>query len=741
MSQVTRSGWKTIRSVLGESIAKLDSDDPQSIAWFDYQWNLIVGKDLAAVTQVNKYSAKSLFVTISDESWLSALEPLREKIITKVNQHAGSTLLNRIIYQEGCLIGSSIKSPIVDKNLSLLAQNKTKKIKSKAKDENIKDIIDRISNKMQVILPTVILLLISNCATLPTTRSINNIDLSSSYAVKAIEKQSTKTIQNNTDPRSYYYFLMALQTIRDHQFEKASENLRKVIEFNPKAFEFHQQLAINLIRSGKIDEAYEVLEDSLQYFADNPELNMMFGDILAEREDYDRALNHYQRVIQAKVGLPRAYLLSGSIYEVMKQYTLAAAMYLKVTQVEPNNPLGYHYLGRVNIFSGDLEKAKKNLKDALELRPNSLDSRLYLAWVLEVEGEADEAKKEYKTILKLDPLNKKIHERMTSMKSSKLFVDLNSEGYQSAAEEVLGLPEVHLKIGAVYYEQAIYLKALDEFQLLRGKKKIELVYMVIGRAYEALGRIDMAIREINDLMKLQPDSVNLKIYLARLYSINGQTEQTIRLIEEAISIDQQNDTLNHSLALAYIGSNQIDQAIIKMQKAIEIDKSKDFYYFELGALLERTGEFEEAIKYLKQSIDLNPMNSNAHNFLGYMYATHGKSLDKALGHLNKALSIQPKNGYFLDSLGWIYFKKGESEKALSQLKKALVYTSPDPVLYSHLGDIQFSLKNYIEAGKAWKTSLFLTLEKIDDTDSELPDPELPDPEELKRKIQKVESGQ
>ena len=79
MSQVIRSGWKTIRSVLGESIAKLDSDDPQSIAWFDYQWNLIVGKDLAAVTQVNKYSSKSLFITISDGAWLSALEPLRKK--------------------------------------------------------------------------------------------------------------------------------------------------------------------------------------------------------------------------------------------------------------------------------------------------------------------------------------------------------------------------------------------------------------------------------------------------------------------------------------------------------------------------------------------------------------------------------------------------------------------------------------------------------------------------------------
>ena len=119
--------------------------------------------------------------------------------------------------------------------------------------------------------------------------------------------------------------------------------------------------------------------------------------------------------------------------------------------------------------------------------------------------------------------------------------------------------------------------------------------------------------------------------------------------------------------------------------------------------------------------------------MGYIYAEQGKSLDKALVHLNKALSIQPKNGYFLDSLSWIYFKKGEPEKALREIKKAMVYSSPDPVLYSHLGDIHFSLTNYTEAGKAWEKSLFLTLKKIDDIDGEIPNPK-----ELEKKIQKAQ---
>ena len=321
---------------------------------------------------------------------------------------------------------------------------------------------------------------------------------------------------------------------------------------------------------------------------------------------------------------------------------------------------------------------------------------------------------------------------MTAMRGLIMPMDVDSGKYRAAAEEILGAPDVHIKIGAVYYEQGIYLKALDEFQLLQERGEEKEILMVLGRVYEILGRVDKAIQEINRLMKVEPRSVNLLIYLARLHSMNKHPEKTVQLIEEAIKIDQNNSTLYHSLGIAYIATDQLDKAIDAMQKAIAIDKDKDSYYFELGALLERTGEFERAINNIKRSIELNPMHSNAHNFLGYIYAMQGKSLDKALDHLNKALSIQPRNGYFLDSLSWIYFKKGESKKALRELKRAMVYTSPDPVLYSHLGDIHFSLMNYVEAGKAWKTSLFLTLEKVDDVDGELPDPK-----ELEIKIQKA----
>ena len=179
--------------------------------------------------------------------------------------------------------------------------------------------------------------------------------------------------------------------------------------------------------------------------------------------------------------------------------------------------------------------------------------------------------------------------------------------------------------------------------------------------------------------------------------------------------------------------HQDTQALDAIEKAIAINPKRDSYYFERGALLERMGRNEEAIASMKKALEINPNHSNAHNFIGYLYATRNIELDKALEHLEQAISIQPRNGYFLDSLGWIYYKKGDMEQALTHIQRAMVYADPDPVLYDHLGDVYFSMNQYFEARKAWKTSLALTLKKMEN-----PSGEIPAPGQLEEKIRKAD---
>ena len=601
------------------------------------------------------------------------------------------------------------------------------------RNTGLKDIFPRnIMKNLRIPFALAGWMVIANCSTLPTTQVISpDNKLSDSNAVNSRSYELAGSKKVSRSHQSYYHYLLGLMAESKSRFEDAASHYMEVVRHDPEMEGMHEVLAHLLLRSGQIDKLIAVCKESLKRFPKNPVINMILADVLAGREDYYGAIKHYRNVTEVDLRGSRAYLLQGTVYDSLKQYDQAQEMYRQVTMVEPGNPLGHHFLGQSQIRSGDFEAATVSLEKAVSLRPNFIQAREHFAWVLIKQEKFKEAIRELKLLVKLDPRNKKVRAYLENLQ--KISSKETLKEFTQIPDDLENPIDIHLSIAGIFYEQAMYLKALDEFQLTLLKKDRKESRMLMSKIYETLGRLDKAIEEFEKLRKMAPKSVGIIRYAARLYSMNEQPHEAVRLVKKAVEIEPENDSLYHSLSLAYMAVEKYDLAIENMRTAIQLNDKKDSYYFELGALLERRESYSDAIDNMQRAIELNPMHSNAHNFIGYMYALEGQYLDKALGHLKKALSIQPRNGFFLDSLGWIYFKKGESEKALVEIKKAMVYVAPDPVLYDHLGDVHFSLKNYEEASGAWKTSLSLTKVKKDNVDSG----EMPDAKTLTNKIDKV----
>jgi Tfp pilus assembly protein PilF len=108
---------------------------------------------------------------------------------------------------------------------------------------------------------------------------------------------------------------------------------------------------------------------------------------------------------------------------------------------------------------------------------------------------------------------------------------------------------------------------------------------------------------------------------------------------------------------------------------------------------------------MRKVISLDPKHSNALNYLGYTYADLGKNLDEAERLILEALKHKPNDGYITDSLGWVYYKKGEYEKALEYLQKAIGIVPDDPIMLEHLGDAYLKLNDKTNALKFYKKSL------------------------------------
>jgi len=577
------------------------------------------------------------------------------------------------------------------------------------------------------------LLFLANCTTMSEIPGSSSTDLSSSYAVRSFEKKKQLSrALGSRDPRSYYHYLMALNAEKGYQMEQAASHYKEVVQHDPETERFQEKWIRLLLRTGQLEEAVRASQNALSRFPENEEILMILADILAGQGKTEQAITHYDRIIQASPENARALLLKGALLEGLEKFDQALEEYKKGALVESKNPLVQFYLGRAYLRADQLKDAERSLAIAVSLKPNLLQARHHLAWVLERQGRSVEALKEYGLLLKLTPDNEYIKKRVTQLHASGALEQNPPQGFQTIPSGLAKQPNIHMRIATIYFEQTLYMRALDEFQLVLAGRDYKDPHVLMARIYETHGRLDKAVEEFEKLRKLEPKSLDILLYTARLYSLMKKTQNAVVLLNEAVKMEPENDQLQHSLALAYMAQDEDDKAIVTMRKALTLNPQKDSYYFELGALMEKSGDYKGAIENMRQAIELNPLHSNAHNFLGYMYALEGYDLDQALEHLKKALTIQPRNGYFLDSLGWIYFKKGESKKALTQIQKALIYTEPDPVLYDHLGDILFSLENYHEASGAWRNSLFLTVNPKDD-----PSGEMPDPQTLKNKIDKA----
>jgi Flp pilus assembly protein TadD len=116
---------------------------------------------------------------------------------------------------------------------------------------------------------------------------------------------------------------------------------------------------------------------------------------------------------------------------------------------------------------------------------------------------------------------------------------------------------------------------------------------------------------------------------------------------------------------------------------------------------------QASMQMMRKVIALDPKHANALNYLGYTYADLGENLDEAERLILEAMKHKPEDGYITDSLGWVYYQKGDYEKALEQLKKAVELVPDDPVILEHLGDTYLKLNDREKALEYYRKSLDL----------------------------------
>jgi tetratricopeptide (TPR) repeat protein len=217
--------------------------------------------------------------------------------------------------------------------------------------------------------------------------------------------------------------------------------------------------------------------------------------------------------------------------------------------------------------------------------------------------------------------------------------------------------------------------------------------------------------------------------LAAAHAALGHDDKALAAVDEAVQVAGADSKLRCRLERAQLLSQteHYRQALAECQALLkEYNQSGDVHKIRsvLSGIHSATHQHDKAEEQLLLILKDDPDNATANNDLGYLWADQNKKLDEAEKRIRRALELDRRqrtrfprveldgdrdNAAYVDSLGWVLFRKGDWPGARRELEKAstLPGGDDDPVVWDHLGDVYFRLKDKAQASRAWRKAIEL----------------------------------
>jgi tetratricopeptide (TPR) repeat protein len=169
------------------------------------------------------------------------------------------------------------------------------------------------------------------------------------------------------------------------------------------------------------------------------------------------------------------------------------------------------------------------------------------------------------------------------------------------------------------------------------------------------------------------------------YEAEGRIDLAIQHMEKAISIYNLEPDDHYHLGEQYARKRQFEKAILSLGAAYELahGKTKVQAAFRIGQCRMELGHPAEAVRAFRAVLELNPNHVLALNNLAYLEATSQppvRDVDSAVGHVERALKLAPNALFVVDTAVDVCSAKGDRRRAVELLRGTLkLAASNDPL--------------------------------------------------------------
>lgn len=422
----------------------------------------------------------------------------------------------------------------------------------------------------------------------------------------------------------------------------------------------------------------------------------------------------------------------------------------------PTTDAAYYFmLGRHLEGEGKIDEAIAAHKRAIDLDPKSAELHAELAGLYARQDNAVDALREAETALARDPGNGEANrivgtvyaeyaERNTAVKAGddvSTYAGRAIAAFEKALEDGSDI-SVDYILGRLYLQTGAFTKSIPLFKrVVDSQPALVEASVLLSTAQESAGQADAAVDTLEALLRENPASYRAQIRIAEIrenqenwaaaaeaytkaQTMNPRAPLSVRRAVALLSAgraadardvaqaaitsgrpDGKDPALLYLLAESQRVLRDLDAAHATAQKILSANPDDVRGLHVMSLILQDKGDVPGAERTLRSLIARDPLDANALNSLGYMFAERGERLDEAVTLVERALKVDPGNPSYLDSLGWAYFKQGRVDLADSPLTEAAGKLHTSSVVQEHLGDLRYKQKRYEEAIAAWQKAL------------------------------------
>jgi cellulose synthase operon protein C len=424
---------------------------------------------------------------------------------------------------------------------------------------------------------------------------------------------------------------------------KAEALLGEAIKLDPNAARPKIQLA-RLVTGTKPAEADKLIDEAIAANPRSTEALQVKGEMLRNRGDQEGAMRLFDEALK----------------------------------IDPKNIAAHLDRADVNIALGKYDAADEDLDPILKAYPNQFMAHYLRGRELFRQQKYAEADRTFD----------RIHQRFAEywagyylQGATKLMLGQSAQAETSLGKYLAHMPNnitaARLIATAALQQQAAS-RAIEYLKPLVDKMPVDAATLaVLGNAYMADRKPDLALQKFEKAAALDPDNPAIKTRIGISEIDTGQGEQGLATLEQVFGTEAGAPIAGPALVISELRARRLDKAAEVASSLIQRDAKNPIYHTLLGVVRAAQQDYSAAESAFRAALAINPDLPATTRDLAQVYMATGRA-EEARTLYNDLLAKNPNEVAALLGLADTYLAQQKWNEAIDAINRARTAAQNDP---------------------------------------------------------------